>query len=114
MCFQCLRVWHGDTDCDDAPIKVNEELKPHVEIVRAANPEAADGEQEVEEEKKNKNKKKGSQKKAPVAVAAAAPARGARREAAAAEEVKAAVSFCPLCYSRNQGDKPPAANSRKK
>ena len=28
MCFACRRVWHGDQECEDAPIKVSEELKP--------------------------------------------------------------------------------------
>ena len=104
-------MWHGEVDCDDAPIKVNAELKPYVEI--RVNPVEPDGgenaENEVEEEKKSLGGKK---KKPPKAV----PARAQRvaAPAPAPVEIKASVSFCPLCYSRNLGDMPPASNSRKK
>ena len=34
ICYLCKRLWHGDVDCDDAPIKVMEDIKPYVEVVQ--------------------------------------------------------------------------------
>lgn len=65
ICFLCRRLWHGDVDCDDAPIKVMENITPYVEVVRVEPEVDEQAENDVEEEKKGEgeDEAKGGKKK---------------------------------------------------
>lgn len=66
ICYLCKRLWHGDVDCDDAPIKVMEDIKPYVEVVRVEPEVDEQAENEIEEEKKeDEEEMKGGKKKKP-------------------------------------------------